>query len=618
MADEKIVYEVALTGISGVMTQLQALQAALSSLTAKGLVSVNKELSKIPHTLVKIQNEYSKTKVFRTSHDDKYKEWLNSRGLGFLANTPWAADRTRSAFGQTRPAITTIYGKESTKGFSRFHSQTVWDNHIKRLKIREHKLGWRESHRPLSPRELLQSTFPNIPQLTYQGFTMGESSQDLGWGLDDRDRQATLWRTKRREDRYAKWQQGGQSNRWSSNWGIVPYQEHGVVPYKDYIDAEYTDLNDPKPNGNFNRGGKPDFFSSFLFKTASKFPKVTSAFIALGKIGLLARAFWFAFRPYKEAMEKLVRAVNVIAKDAEQQHRETRNFGISAGSWQRIRNQSTFLGDDAASASALISSLAADRVMLRYGGDGGKSMEAARLFGLSLAGSKRGFATEEEMLRNINRRMQSLDSDSQHALAMVLGLNAFQEHAVRASSSEYDRISSKRTYRQALQSAVFGTDPGLASGFAEYASHDFFTAFGELSNAFNETLYILGEAVLPLLSTLATILTSVLELLNVFLEPIAKIIGLVFIAVRKILEFLGLDIDSVSRDVAGSNALMGRTTYYNDPENQYGGRRVVVNIDSINMGTLGFDENMSKEQVASELTKMFIQALSNKDGGRRS
>lgn len=277
-------------------------------------------------------------------------------------------------------------------------------------------------------------------------------------------------------------------------------------------------------------------------------------------------------------------------------------------------NQEIALGGVAASASALHAKIAANRANLVYGGGGGAYMEAARLFGVSHLGSnKYGLATNSEWLRNIASRMETLDEEGKIALANTVGLSPEQFYAMRKGTSGYEAHRERnRTYNEKF--SEFWADNGvvakmfrsvLGDAFGPYlqgmqsrlmegregqyhqdASEEWVESWGRLKIAFDEFCGIIGDALLPILSSLALALSFLLKAVNMILAPLTKLLGAPFRLINKVFGDVGKDI------VSQPPSNMSAEQYY-DVENQQ--PNISINIGTVNDNDLGIAPGASNE-----------------------
>lgn len=273
--------------------------------------------------------------------------------------------------------------------------------------------------------------------------------------------------------------------------------------------------------------------------------------------------------------------------------------GLSSGS--RLfpyMQQMNLLGGDPASVSAHAASFANDMGMLSFGGNGGRMLEAARLFGVSIHGSGRnGFVTYEEWMRNIATRMKTLDPQSRVALKNVAGLSDEQFFAVRngAEAFEAHKIWSttllerfERSLKDNGLNELAYSFGGRSGAFHQDVSMDWVNAQGVLKESFDELSGVIGDAVLPMLTFFSNALSSVTQVVSAVISPFTKAIGFIF--------------DALNTVFFGENPLVENTPpngmsageYYN---NENYSPALSINIGSINQADLGLSPNASKQEI---------------------
>lgn len=242
--------------------------------------------------------------------------------------------------------------------------------------------------------------------------------------------------------------------------------------------------------------------------------------------------------------------------------------------WRLMR----MLGGDAASASALNAKIASSRAMLAYGGSGGVFMEAARLFGVNIAGSgKYGLATNKEFMAALARTMGRLDPESQIALANLVGLNKEQFWAMRGGEEAWNkRLASSQT----MLDKLYGTENFLStsSDEAREVSEDFERSWGEFVNAMKEFGLVIGQFVLPALRMILKIFTTIIEMVNAILAPYMKALGWMFGGITDL-----FDATKVANVMP--NPAEARDEYVTSMDTLPNGRSATVNIDSIHVNT---------------------------------
>lgn len=204
--------------------------------------------------------------------------------------------------------------------------------------------------------------------------------------------------------------------------------------------------------------------------------------------------------------------------------------GYDASELVRQRNLIRMLGGDAASASAWNAKFATAKAMMAYGGNGGSFMEAARLFGVNVFGSgAMGFATNEEFMENIAKRMGSLDQGGKLALAKTVGLSPEQFWAVKDGYKSYmDRYNS-------AQMSYSRMDKDGVGGLYDYRSaainENLVAAWGKFIILAKDLGKILSLALIPYLTKFINVINWFLKVINDGIGWIFKLFGIVSEAV---------------------------------------------------------------------------------------
>ena len=242
--------------------------------------------------------------------------------------------------------------------------------------------------------------------------------------------------------------------------------------------------------------------------------------------------------------------------------------------WRLMR----MLGGDAASASALNAKIASSRAMLAYGGSGGAFMEAARLFGVNIAGSgKYGLATNKEFMAALARAMGRLDPESQIALANLVGLNSEQFWAMRNGERAWNRrLESSKTFID----RTYGTDSffSTSSDEAREVSEDFVRSWGAFVNAIKEFGLVIGREILPALRAVIGIFTWLIERINAIISPFTSSFGFMFTRIGDLF-------DTTKTANIMPNPMEARDEYVSSLDMLPNGRSTTVNIDSVNVNT---------------------------------
>lgn len=287
--------------------------------------------------------------------------------------------------------------------------------------------------------------------------------------------------------------------------------------------------------------------------------------------------------------------------------------GISGGSrlfpyMQQLKR----LGGDAASASAHAAGYANDLGMLGFGGNGGRMMEAASLFGVNLHGSGRhGFATYEEWMRNIAARMPHLSPESQIALKNVAGLSNEQFFAVRRGPESFERhlLYSQtalerfnKFHKSILPSFITGDSfEGRDGRFHQEVSMEWWESWGTFKDSIDELTGVIGDALLPWLSMIMNVISSLVQVLNILLAPITKLLGFIAKFVNEKVFGLGELISSTPP------SRMSPNDYYRIENAQ---PMYNINIGTINQAELGLSPNASIEEIANAYGNFFGHVVS--------
>lgn len=307
-------------------------------------------------------------------------------------------------------------------------------------------------------------------------------------------------------------------------------------------------------------------FSGALMSAA--IPLIALGWVTKKLIGIIKRITG-AFKGVAEENFKLFKdsaIANILAPGG--------SAGELNAQWRLMR----MLGGDAASASALNAKIASSRAMLAYGGSGGVFMEAARLFGVNIAGSgKYGLATNKEFMAALARAMGRLDPESQIALANLVGLNTEQFWAMRGGEEAWNkRLASSQT----MLDQLYGTGHffSTSSDEAREVSEDFVRSWGEFVNAMKEFGLVLGQSVLPALRMILKVFTTIIEMVNAVLAPYMKALGWMFGGITDL-----FDTTKVANVMP--NPAEARDEYVTSMDTLPNGRSATVNIDSIHVNT---------------------------------
>lgn len=126
--------------------------------------------------------------------------------------------------------------------------------------------------------------------------------------------------------------------------------------------------------------------------------------------------------------------------------------GESVQNIQQLGNALKSYGGNAASASAVMGDLNSSLQQMRMG-QGGKLQEAALLYGLDMTGSgEQGLATADEMMMNIAKRMEGLNTQQQLDFGKMLGLDAptimMLQGGVKGLTADMERAKGMAVYDQ--------------------------------------------------------------------------------------------------------------------------------------------------------------------------
>ena len=610
---ERVQYEIQMLGAQQAVSDILGVQAALQNVNGVGMGNVTRQL------------------IAATSAANQFKAALN--GIATV-QTPFTHRGTHSAID---------LGLVPNIDIRTARPEDLATNIHELRKMRKQGLEFNKS--------LLRSMFGNIPsgipKLGWNGLDYKPGS-DFFWrtiygesydipenDLQQRDEQAESARERLRR----KWKRSHRKNPWSDfepeTYPIVESVPHGTstalsVLNKKYdlaqppIDVEWRTLGSEKQEAHnpsmfeqlknvfMNSSGPGSLFKNMAGLTGS------AAFI--GKLGTWMLTFNLVMSVLSWFGKNLKRLVNSVknfgdvilqATESWRQLRESHFYGTSmgslAGQWKAMR----FLGGDAASASALWDRLSTDRAMLAYGGNGGRMMEAARLFGVGILGSgEYGYATNDEFMRNVAIEMSKSSKARQKALASVLGLNAHEFWMVSNGVKYYDYVTNRRTLLGSLKEAETGdADVGKQIFSKEHvqAARQFEGAWGEFVTSLMELGGVLGEAVLPLLTMLLDLLNGIVQSITVIIEPIAKFLNSLFnlpLFRHWADAEAAVDYTPTEAEVAARIDSMGA-------ENNSQERNVVINMGDISLSTLGLDEDSSPEDISDAVANRIFNRLGN-------
>lgn len=379
------------------------------------------------------------------------------------------------------------------------------------------------------------------------------------------------------------------------NRGIVPFG--GIVPYRGSILKRLTGFEGLGRSGGLGLGD--DSILDMVQSDDGSYGIGNRDRSVGSRMGIIKRLAYF-----NSTLGTLIKTVKLlnkvflsIAKEDWKEWKAGYAYGLTdvMGSNRFLntqRNMMRLLGGDAASVSALNARIASERAMIGYGGSGGKFMEAARLFGVNIAGSgELGLATNEEFMRNVAARMKQLPKGGQIALKDMLGLSDEMYYAMRGGEESYNRWMSKS--RTLNQRAI---DSGWASSdiIVDRASEDYNMTTKMLINSFSslwislqELGAVLLDAIAPWLTVLNNTLSLLIQGLNFILSPIAKMIG----AIPK----WAIKADNPEEYL---NPQSKETLRYNyETNNESYSPNVNVSFGDVSLNNLGLDQNASADMV---------------------
>ena len=630
---EKIIYEVGLEGTSAVVGGINAIQNALSSISAEGVAGINanfENAAKEADALIeKINNVAKAVKnvngIFSTGKGGKRNKsaWMgNLSDAAAKWNQSWAKQfKTHWEVVDDEGNMERVYDKgwgapsNFMADFARARNRMSNDWGTLRQRARS----------------MLMQSFGYTPLLgwdTGAGFTTGEiGATSMKDNLAARDSIAKIHREYFRDLKskfYAPtvWQGGAPAvvnptgtalatlNR---KYGIV---DTGKVTDPGYIDAEWSYAGAGSMSGaraiaigDDTIGGGATSMS--MGNMASKASLLSKLIGLLGKLNLWATAIQAALRGMKffiDSIKKFIKGLisvgNALADASWRQLRESFAYGMSINSLAMHERGIKNLGGDAASASALLGRFSKERSMLAYGGNGGAMMEAARLFGIGIMGSgEHGFATNDEFIRNIISVMSKSSPERRVAIANTLGLTPYQTWAFSKGQAYYDYLT-----RNSLADKVMNFIGGerLSSWDKKKSGENalrFKHALGGLGESMMELGKTLGDIVLPGLTKFIDLLAGIAEIVNFALKPLSW----------------------MSHFFSRIDPTSARSWWYEVPtkeENQIqaqalmaDGRSIVINVGDVNMPSLPSDISSAEaaDRYAKEIfNRLGEQAINNR------
>ena len=455
-------------------------------------------------------------------------------------------------------------------------------------------------------RATLRSLFGNINAknlLGWNGYSSVTDKSDVFWfgGLGTAVND-TYERHQAAESARARYRRRkGKRNPWSDfateSYSVVPRgATYGVVPA---VQTSLQRLNAIHFGGEAFGASAGEFGWTPHFSTVGK---IVSGFRAFTKVVGFVTKVISPITASIEAIKKVTNALHSFgdsvlrANESWRLLRESHAYGTSMTSLSDAWGRVTQLGGDRASASALWNRWSRERSMLAFGGDGGSLMEAARLFGLNIRGSgEYGFATNDELARNIVKTMSTLTRSQQVAMKNVLGLDDYQFWSMSQGLEFFDELTEKsRTFSQDF-AKLFDLDDALFPKAHSKASLEFEGAWAELVRSFEELGAAIGVYLLPVLSDLMHFISKIVQLFTWFLN-----------LPRWVFESLERLVNTITGISASTNDAVASTASENEIRVRLneagrnigrGDRAVVINIGDISLNSLGLPENATPEQI---------------------
>ena len=615
---EKIIYEVGLEGTSAVVGGINAIQNALSNISAEGVAGINanfENAAKEADELIEKINGIAKAV--------KSVNGIFSSGKGGRRNkSNWIGN------------VSDAVGKWNQSWEKQFKTHWVVDDEGNRKRIYDE--GWgapsnfmadfaRARNRMSNDwgtlrqraRSMLMQSFGYTPLLgwdTGAGFTTGEiGATSMKDNLAARDSIAKIHREYFRDLKsrfYAPtvWQGGSPAvvnstgtalATLNNKYGIV---NTGKVTDPGYIDAEWNYVGAGSMSG--TRAAMIEDRSGGASGSTSKAKLVASLLGLLGKLNLWATAIQAALRGMKffiSAIKKFVNGLaelgHALASTSWRQLREAFAYGTSVNSLARHERAMASIGGDAASASALLGRWSRERSMLAFGGNGGSMMEAARLYGINIMGSgEHGFATNDEFMRNVIAVMSRSTPETRNAIAGTLGLTPYQTWAMSHGQKYYDSLGRKSLADIALGDAGSEWDKQNSAGNARR----FEGAWGEFMVSVKELANTLGDIILPALTVFIDFLEGVMEIVNYILKPLSWFVSALsnLLSSRWWSEMLNIE-DTPSANAMNAQALVTTRN----------GQQIAIDIGTMNFDSSKLPEGVSSEQMAHEFAKQMFDKI---------
>ena len=552
---EKIIYEIALEGIANALNLIGGLENRLSNVKYGGIVALNKELTKttsLLHTVAALSPTGTKSydKSIRIGVSPLSKKLVTAGWMGNLSALGRELQST-NVISEIKRAYAEVRNENDRNGVS----------------------------------DILRRMY--IPRLTWNG----------GWeaNIDADTRTASEHARERHE--YAELKRAGNRAFSSRKYDIVPRRAtYGVVPATQ---TALQRLNAIHFGGEAFGARAGEFGWTPHFSTVGK---IVSGFRAFTKVVGFVTKVISPITASIEAIKKVTKALHSFgdlvlrANESWRLLRESHAYGTSRTSLSDAWGRVTQLGGDRASASALWNRWSRERSMLAFGGDGGSLMEAARLFGLNIRGSgEYGFATNDELARNIVKTMSTLTRSQQVAMKNVLGLDDYQFWSMSQGLEFFDELTEKsRTFSQKF-AKLFDLDDALFPKAHSKASLEFEGAWAELVRSFEELGAAIGVYLLPVLADLMHFISKIVQLFTWFLN-----------LPRWVFESLERLVNTITGISASTNDAVASTASENEIRVRLnesgrnlgrGDRAVVINIGDISLNSLGLPENATPEQI---------------------
>lgn len=552
---EKIIYEVALEGIANALNLIGGLENRLSNVKYGGIVALNKELTKttsLLHTVAALSPTGTKSydKSIRIGVSPLSKKLVTAGWMGNLSALGRELQST-NVISEIKRAYATVRNENDRNGV----------------------------------RDILRRMY--VPRLTWNG----------GWEANiDADTSSPSEHARQRHE-YAELKRAGNRAFASRQYDIVPRgATYGVVPA---MQTSLQRLNTIHFGGESFGARAEEFGFTPHFSTIGK---IVSGFRAFTKVVGFVTKVISPITASIEAIKKVTKALHSFgdlvlrANESWRLLRESHAYGTSMSSLSDAWGRITQLGGDRASASALWNRWSRERSMLAFGGDGGSLMEAARLFGLNIRGSgEYGFATNDELARNIVKTMDTLSKSQQVAMKNVLGLDDYQFWSMSQGLEFFDELTEKsRTISQNF-ARFFDLDDALFPKAHSKASLEFEGAWSELVRSFEELGSAIGVYLLPVLSDLMHFISKIVQIFTWFLN-----------LPRWVFESLERLVNTIAGISASTNDAVASTASENEIRVRLneagrnigrGDRAVVINIGDISLNSLGLPDNATPEQI---------------------